>query len=308
MLRLQESFYAPIERRMLDYFYGQFFAPLMETLQFEADIKVKLNAASNVILDAIKAGRIEYKDGAVSGQFNARLSNELQRNGFQFDRRSDIFRGVASPEIKAAAMLARSKREALAGKLQRAIDDAEATIQRTIDTLAFGADLPLFAMDQDIRADLYNIGVLPEINERTARTLRKDYTESQRLNIRNWSPDQIHRLREMVQRIQTTGDNASIRDEIQKEWGVSASKAQFLARQETSLFFSKLGMDRAKQTGIRRYRWSTSHDERVREAHKHLQGQIIDFDKPPVVDLKTGRRAHAGEDYNCRCAKIWLFD
>ncbi|MFA5380138.1 MAG: minor capsid protein, partial [Dehalococcoidia bacterium] len=81
-----------------------------------------------------------------------------------------------------------------------------------------------------------------------------------------------------------------------------------LARQETSLFFSKFSMNRASSAGVRRYKWSTSHDGRVRERHKELNGTIHSVDDPPVVDLKTGRRAHPGCDFGCRCAAIWVLE
>jgi uncharacterized protein with gpF-like domain len=101
---------------------------------------------------------------------------------------------------------------------------------------------------------------------------------------------------------------------IENEWTVSSNKSRFLARQETSLFFSNLQLDRAGRAGVRRYRWSTSHDERVRNNprgadHKYLDGKIVDINGPgEIVDHRTGRRAHAGEDFNDRCSKIWILD
>ena len=261
----------------------------------------------SALREAIPLGRIQYRDGVFSGQFSAATSRELAAFA-TFDRRSRVWRGDPPPDIKGVAIIADSKRKALATQLQRALDDAAGRIDEAIATLSFGSDLPLFAMDQDIRRDLHDIGILPELSSSTEAYLRKNYSEAQNLNIKNWMPDQVARLREMVQRIQTSGDAASIQDAIAAEWGTTAAKAAFLARQETSLFFSKLSLERASDAGVRRYRWSTSHDERVRESHKHLDGLIIDFDRAPIVEIKTGRRAHAGEDFNCRCGKIWMLD
>jgi len=305
MLRVEPGYFVPVESQLLRFLYEQFFAPIIQVV----DIPMPKLNANSVLLAAIRSGRVQYADGVFRGSFNARISGELSSFA-EFDRRSGIWRGDAPAAIKGAAIVAESKRAELMGRLEYAIDQTSANIQDAISGLTLGDELPIPMMSADIKADLagYSIGVMPEITPQLEKKLRRDYTESQQLNIKNWAPEQTERLREMVQRIQTTGDNSSIRVLIQSEWGTTASKARFLARQETSLFFSKLSLNRADSAGVRKYKWSTSHDERVRQSHKHLQGVIVPLDSPPVVDPKTGRRAHAGEDFNCRCAKIWVLD
>jgi SPP1 gp7 family putative phage head morphogenesis protein len=304
MLRLERNFYAPIESDLAELFYGIFYAPLLKVVGVP---NIRLNAPSSALRAAIDSGQVTYEGGIFSGKFNMRISSELSRFA-KFDKRTGKWNGRPSADILAASINANAKRARLNAEMKREMDKMEARIGEAIQSLSFGSDLPLFAMDEEIRKSLYDIGVVPEINERVAEKLRADYTESQKLNIKNWAPEQTERLREMVERIQTTSDNSSIRDEIMKEWGTTAAKAKFLARQETSLFFSKLSMTRAGDAGVRRYRWSTSHDIRVREDHKELQGTIHAIDDPPIVDSRTGRRAHPGEDYNCRCAAIWILE
>jgi len=53
--------------------------------------------------------------------------------------------------------------------------------------------------------------------------------------------------------------------------------------------------------GFDRYVWTTKKDSKVRPDHARLEGRIISWNDPPVVDLRSGRHAHPGEDYNCRC-------
>lgn len=310
MLRVKPSYFEPVAESILDFLYRQFYAPLMAEIDKPA---VKLNSLTSALVAAILSGRVQYKDGVFSGTFNMRISGELSRFA-TFDKRSKTWKGRPPAEVIGASVQAEAKRDQLTAKLKAAIHKAETTINDAIRSASFGSDLPLFAMGEDIKRDLYNIGVMPDIDERTAAKLRRDYNDSQVLNVKNWTAEQTKRLRDMVEAYQTTGTDESLRDLIQREYQVSANKAQFLARQETSLFFSKLSMNRASATGVRRYRWSTSHDERVRKDpkgpnHKHLDGQVFDIDGPGgVVDLKTGRRAHAGEDFNCRCAKIWVLE
>jgi hypothetical protein len=54
--------------------------------------------------------------------------------------------------------------------------------------------------------------------------------------------------------------------------------------------------------------WSTVQDERVRERHAELNGKRFKWGDPPVVDIQTGRRAESGEDYQCRCVALPVFD
>lgn len=51
--------------------------------------------------------------------------------------------------------------------------------------------------------------------------------------------------------------------------------------------------------GFGRYVWVTRRDDRVRPDHARLDGGIFRWDDPPVVDLRSGRRGHPGQDYNC---------
>jgi SPP1 gp7 family putative phage head morphogenesis protein len=312
MIALKENYYSPVYKTLKQLFFEIYYRPLLQLIDLP---NVKLNASETAIIEAIKSGRVQYKDGVFSGQFNISISRELATFA-TFDKRSNVWRGQPGPMIKAAAIMAESKRIDLQNKMNQAIDEAQQKIIDQIDNMYFGNDLPLFAMGDDIADDLKSIGVMPEIDERTEKALRKDYTTNMRLNIvdennpgEDWNSKQVERLREMVKQYQTTGTNTSLIQLIQSEWDTSASKARFLASQETRLFLGTLSRDRAKRTGVRRYRWSTSHDERVREDHKLLQGTIVDLDSPgPIVDRKTGRRAHAGEDFGCRCAKIWVLE
>lgn len=92
--------------------------------------------------------------------------------------------------------------------------------------------------------------------------------------------------------------------ELQDATGATKARAQLLARDQVLRVNSQLTQDRHEAAGITRYTWSASRDVRVRRRHKELDGEVIDYDDPPVVDERTGRRAHAGQDYRCRCVAI----
>lgn len=86
---------------------------------------------------------------------------------------------------------------------------------------------------------------------------------------------------------------------LQRQFGLTADKARFLARDQTSKFNAALTQTRAEASGSDKYKWRTSQDERVRPSHARLEGKIFLFRRPPKV--APNRRCNPGEDYNCRC-------
>jgi SPP1 gp7 family putative phage head morphogenesis protein len=89
--------------------------------------------------------------------------------------------------------------------------------------------------------------------------------------------------------------------------GVSESRAQLIARDQTLKLNSALTKDRHERAGIKRYRWSGSLDERERPRHRALEGQVFDWDAPPVTN-DDGEENHPGEDYQCRCCAVPVLD
>lgn len=104
----------------------------------------------------------------------------------------------------------------------------------------------------------------------------------------------------------------TIADQIRDRFGVSESRANLIARDQILKGNADLTVARASEVGITHYRWSTSHDERVRGnpsgkwpkgLHYALDGKIFAFAEPPIVNLE-GDRANPGTDYQCRCVAI----
>ena len=97
---------------------------------------------------------------------------------------------------------------------------------------------------------------------------------------------------------------------IRQEWEVSANKAKFLARQETSLFISKIRDERYQSAGVEEYIWMSSGDARCREANKYggpshgpggpLHGKRFRFDNPPASGTH-GEHENPGIPFGCRC-------
>ncbi len=101
---------------------------------------------------------------------------------------------------------------------------------------------------------------------------------------------------------------AEIGRQIQKAYNVSKSHARFIARDQMAKLNAQITQRQQTDAGITEYVWRTVGDARVRESHRHLNGKRFKYSDPPVVDTKTGRRANPGEDYQCRCVALPVFD
>lgn len=92
--------------------------------------------------------------------------------------------------------------------------------------------------------------------------------------------------------------------QVQGRFDVSESRAQLIARDQVGKWNGQLARERQEQLGITEYTWSTSKDIRVRVDHEALEGQVFQYSQPPIVDVRTGRTANPGEDYQCRCQAL----
>jgi SPP1 gp7 family putative phage head morphogenesis protein len=95
--------------------------------------------------------------------------------------------------------------------------------------------------------------------------------------------------------------------DLAERYGVSESRAELIARDQTLKANADLTAIRHETAGIERYVWSTSRDERVRPMHADLEGTIHAWDDPPVTN-ERGDKNHPGGDYQCRCVAIPVLD
>ena len=111
----------------------------------------------------------------------------------------------------------------------------------------------------------------------------------------------------------------TIRDiskDIQEEYNVSKHRAQMFARDQVATLNAQITKMQQQDAGCKRYRWSTSHDARVRDCHRALDGKVFNWNDPPEMwyetkksgRVYTGRRCNPGEDFLCRCIAIPEFD
>lgn len=103
---------------------------------------------------------------------------------------------------------------------------------------------------------------------------------------------------------------------IQVEYNLKKSKAASLARDQIGTLNAQITRIQQEDAGCSQYRWSDSHDSRVRDCHKELNGKIFAWNDPPEMwyetksrgRVYTGRHCHPGEDFCCRCCAIPVFN
>jgi SPP1 gp7 family putative phage head morphogenesis protein len=98
-------------------------------------------------------------------------------------------------------------------------------------------------------------------------------------------------------------DVGDIREALRDRVDVSRSRAQFIARDQTLKLNGQINEHRQRSAGVAKYTWSTSHDERVRESHAALDGQVFSWDDPPETN-DDGDTNNPGEDFSCRCVGV----
>ena len=142
-----------------------------------------------------------------------------------------------------------------------------------------------------------------QIDETQKQAIKDSYSENLKLHIKGWADDEILKLREKVQENYKNGVRYEdlAKDIIKRRDGISASKALFIARQETRLMSANVQQQKYTKAGLNEYVWKIRKDDKVRHDHEALSDKVFKWDNPPVVDERTGRRGNPGQDYNCRC-------
>lgn len=137
----------------------------------------------------------------------------------------------------------------------------------------------------------------------------KKWTEENVGLIKTVPKDTLSQMENIVQEGFKTGKTTtSIVKEIQRTYGIEKRHARLIARDQMAKLNADLTKSQQQDAGVEEYTWSTSGDSRVRDRHRALNGKTFSWNDPPVVDTKTGRRCHPGEDYQCRCVALPKFN
>lgn len=287
----------------------------------------ELRNSMGVLLSAIANGDIWYEDGQFKGRFNARTSAAIIKLGGKFNVRAKTYslpRGKLPEDIKLAQARANDQYAKMRSQMLSTLDNIQIDKLQLSERIRAEYEKTIARMEADLQKTLPKGPVAKADNPASAisqliieakltpdqkRIIAQDWGNNLELYIKGWAQENILKLREDIQpHILAGGRAQGLVKAIQDNYGVGVRKAKFLARQETALLMSKFQETRYRDMGISKYRWSSAHDARVRHDHQELNGEIFRFDSPPITDKKTGARNNPGEDFNCRCVAIPVFD
>lgn len=95
-------------------------------------------------------------------------------------------------------------------------------------------------------------------------------------------------------------------DGITTVFGKLDNRVKLIARNEVSSINGQINKTRMQNIGITKFEWVTAGDERVRDSHAQLDGQVFDWNNPPTNE--RGEKIIPGSDFNCRCQSIAVIE
>lgn len=120
--------------------------------------------------------------------------------------------------------------------------------------------------------------------------------------IRSIDATYFDQIRDVIyEGVQGGASTSSLVAQLQERYSVTRSRATLIARDQVGKLNGEITMQRQTSVGVTRYRWTTSHDERVRPSHRALDGKVFEWANPPP-------EGHPGYPIQCRCAAIPIWD
>lgn len=303
-VELDNKFIEAVDKYLVDFFAKYIYQPLMVELK---DYR-KIQNSQLDLLRAIQSGKISYYRGYFTGKFNAAISKELKKMGAVWtSKNGGSFKLLGSKLDQKTEMAIRTAESSWLKKntiIQAKLSAIGAEdISKNIDLTGI-IDRALFDLDADMQESYKGIVVSPELTEKNRKDIAENYTNNVQFYVQNFTDEEILKLRTKVEENMFSGARyEGMVKTIKASYGVSESKANFLAKQETNLLVAKFKESRYNEVGIDEYVWQTvlgSPNHPVRAFHARLNGKTFKFSEPPIVN-KKGERKNPKEDYNCRC-------
>ena len=275
-------------------------------------VPTSLKGDFKALFEAIKGGKVKISSDftSISGKFNSQLTRFITKVlGGRFENGRFIVNPAnMSQEFKDQLTRLNTANQVFIQKTLENINsiDVAKVVGDKIKVVGTVEDALQIA-EVDIRKDVK--GLKPIKLQPTAdikKAVKERYIDDLTKKIKGTADDVVVNLRQKVNDvIMEGGDWIDIKNAVNKIKEGNNYKSTFIARQETRNFMVEYRLARYKEYSTH-YQWKGTMDSRERHAHEILQDKVIALDRPPVVDPKTNRRCHAGQDYNCRCQMKFL--
>jgi len=320
----KDSWSVPLQKILAQVIYEVLYAPLKA--DFKNETKITKNAKDgSKLVDALNKGEISYQNNLFRAvKWRAELVREMKKLGAKWYKSEAAYmipKPQLPPEVQEAIRINSLVNSQIFKKFMIKIAEmpkvmaekvkvtnwdtyAEQTAQKTSKKYKETVIVPIgvqpkLTPEQRIYIDE---DYIESVTKPIKQTLNKGYSDNIEESLKYFSQEETEKLREMVeQHVYGGRPRKELIEKIDGRLHVGYNRAKFIARQETSLYTAKLKESQYKASGIDKYRWMTVGDGAVRHDHRMHNRKIFNWDDPPIVDQTTGRRAHPGEDFNCRC-------
>ena len=303
-----------IAQHIINWEWQWFFEPIFDVLKPD-----RVENDNNVLFDALKTGAIYYQNGGFyskTGRFSNRISLELEKLGARYSRYGRCYR-IAQDRLPQnlnwiiETLNAKTYANVLA--IKQIMDKAIGGLDEALKHLKLRdvAEQMILDVEDRVYKNFQNNKIetiTPRMSDSVARQFAEEYTDSIKFNIKNRTPEEVTKMREVVGQMALDGESQiTIRQYIENRWKVKQQKAKFLARNESKLAVTEYLKAKYQAEGSEEFQWVANLDERVRDEHRDLNGQTFRYDNPPIIDKRTGTRGLPGEYYGCRCTFVPIF-
>lgn len=311
---LNEKLIIELAKAIRNYMKDIVYSPLVMIYKNEYNSNVKLNSI-DTLKTAINSGRISIDSrGYVKGKLSAVISKEIEKLGGKYVNGRYRFKKIPQ-ELEYTIKQLQIKKETVARQFDEYLKDMESNLKngyiRDDDPYINEIFDNIFdEFESQIVGNFRKYMIVPKYNTEIKNQLMDNYINRIDLGIKNMLQNTITNLRkEILEEIRNKGTAPQyLADILQNNYGFTQNKAVFIARNETSLVLANYSKARYNDLKIKKFKWQSAGDIKVRHLHRELNNKIFSFDNPPIIDENTGFRGLPGETYNCRCVMVPIIE
>jgi SPP1 gp7 family putative phage head morphogenesis protein len=309
--KVRESYFKLIDDALFDYLWNGIYKPMFEIIGIKP-LKARNN--DNIIIDALERGDIFYYEQGFKAKFkftNAQ-SLELKKWGAKWDKWEKVWKiplDKIPDSVQVALAASKIEAENKIKTLQDYLREVQANLPLIAESMVFDKEV-ITVLDEfgnEIKKSVNRLNVIePYLSEEDKKEIARVYTENVAYyTIKDFDVNRIPKMREQIAKFVLEGYRLDkVEDYLQKEFGIMKRKAEFLARNETATLLAEVKKASYQAMGFDMFIWKCIGDSRTRDLHRHLNNTTWSYDRPPIIDERTGQTGLPGQTYNCRCTAI----